>query len=305
MRVPQPVRDRVRLRLPHALSLYQRARLALRGDQRAAELARWARKGAHLVAKTGMHGIRFDRDGIWIDDGTGCLWAYRPGPHSTTVWAEMHYEQAEIDELARRLPTSSLLVDVGAHVGLHSIKLCRSLPNLEVLAFEPVAETFDLLCRNAAKNGVADRIHPQRLVISDHAGVVPITSRNSGLNFVVPAGAKASHGAVEHVQSTPLDHILADDPRRVGAIKCDVEGAELMVLRGAKRTLARWRPTVLLEVDYRWVRRYGYRGEDVIDYLSAEGFRYERFVESELRPPSGSVSADLSEGCNFLFTPEH
>jgi hypothetical protein len=109
---------------------------------------------------------------------------------------------------------------------------------------------------------------------------------------------------VEHVPSAPLDDLLADDRRPVGAIKCDVEGAELMVVRGAKRTLDRWRPTILLEIDYRWVRRYGHDGEDVVDYLSAAGFRYERFVHGELRPPSGSVSADLREGCNFLFIPQ-
>jgi hypothetical protein len=77
-----------------------------------------------------------------------------------------------------------------------------------------------------------------------------------------------------------------------------------MVLRGAKQTLERWRPAILIEIDHRWVRRYGYRGEDVVNYLSAAGFRYERFVQGQLRPPSGSVTADLKEGCNFLFTPQ-
>jgi FkbM family methyltransferase len=305
--VSQSIRDHVRLRFPRALSLYQRhVAPRLGADARPLELAEWADRGPYVVQRTGMHGIRFERDGIWIDDGVGHLWAYEPGPLTTTMWSELgeRYEQAEIETLALRLPPGGTVLDVGANVGLHSIQLARLVPGLQVHACEPAGHTFELLRRNIAKNGVAEQVRAQRVALADHPGTVRVTSHLQFCNFIVPDGATVAAGASEEVRAQTLDDLAGGLDARIDAIKCDVEGAELSVLRGAERTLARDRPTILIEVDERWAARYGNAGREVFAFLAERGYSYERFVGAELVPASGSVERDILEGSNFLFTSE-
>ncbi len=61
---------------------------------------------------------------------------------------------------------------------------------------------------------------------------------------------------------------------RVGFTKCDVEGAESAVLRGASTTLDEDRPLVLCEIEDRHARRYGHTPDDVAEHLRS--FRYEQ-----------------------------
>src|SRR5437588_10651930 len=72
-------RDKVRLRYPRLLAFYQRQVVPrITRERRHIELSDWAREGLQIVSRAGMHGIRFEHDGIWIDDGNGFLWAYAP-----------------------------------------------------------------------------------------------------------------------------------------------------------------------------------------------------------------------------------
>ena len=299
-------RDRVRLRFPRALAFYQRRIVpVLIRDRRHFELSDWARQGQDVVARAGMHGIRFERDGIWIDDGHGFLWAYSPGVFMSALGTEfgMRYEQFEIELLSERIKPGSVLIDIGANAGLHSIQLARALDELKVLACEPVGSTFDVLERNIAKNDVSGRVDAIRLALSDAPGTLRLTNRLHVGNFVVPDGVAAANEVTEEVQSRPLDDVLAErGVQRVDAIKCDVEGAELSVLRGARVTLERDHPLLLLEIDQRWAARYGNTGADVVGFLSGLGYRYERLVDDRLLPSSGDIEKDLKDGRNFLFT---
>jgi FkbM family methyltransferase len=267
-------------------------------------LSAWAAQGAEVVERTGMHGIRFERDGIWIDSGDGYLWTYTPGLFGSALGAEfgLHYERFEVELLAERLRPGGVLVDVGANVGLYSIQLARRVERLKVLAFEPVAATYETLRRNLVKNGADARVDARRLALGERRGAVRMTTRLQAGNFMVEEGASAASEAVEGVEVRRLDDVLAEVGSPVDAIKCDVEGAELGVLRGGEETLERDRPTLLLEIDERWVARYGHTGADVLNFLIDRGYRYERIVGEELLPPSASLAEDLASSRNFLFT---
>ncbi len=56
------------------------------------------------------------------------------------------------------------------------------------------------------------------------------------------------------------------------AIKIDVEGAEFLVLRGAKDTLTRFHPAILIELLDRQLREMGTSTAEVIAFLQAQGY---------------------------------
>jgi len=75
-----------------------------------------------------------------------------------------------------------------------------------------------------------------------------------------------------------LDHALLksryfwDIPARPILIKCDVEGAELMVLDGARHLLTSHHPALLLSVHHSMLPDYESIKEDVAKFLEALGY---------------------------------
>jgi hypothetical protein len=111
------------------------------------------------------------------------------------------------------------------------------------------------------------------------------------------------------VRIESLDDFLAEYRlnRRVALIKCDVEGHELDVFRGAERTLANDRPHLLFECEAR--HRPNRLVDDVFAHLERLGYRGSFFWASGRRDISDfDVAEHQVEGCrpyanNFLFEP--
>jgi hypothetical protein len=59
---------------------------------------------------------------------------------------------------------------------------------------------------------------------------------------------------------------------QVDALKIDVEGAELNVLRGAEKTINRDHPGILIEFSEDNTRQFGYEPGAIKDWLEARGY---------------------------------
>jgi FkbM family methyltransferase len=131
-------------------------------------------------------------------------------------------------------------VDLGAHVGIFSRHFAGHFD--QVVAFEPTSETRLCLEKNVPSNVI---IIP--CAAGDREG--PVTFRrhikNSGASEIALKGRPDSGGFEQFVaRMVTLDSL---DLQRVGLVKIDVQGAELIALRGAAGTLGRWKPVVLIE----------------------------------------------------------
>jgi hypothetical protein len=85
----------------------------------------------------------------------------------------------------------------------------------------------------------------------------------------------------------------------VDLVKCDVEGAELLVLAGARRVLREHRPVVLLEADDLHQAREDARADDVVAEVVGHGYDAYRFRRGALEPVS-SASPDEDD---YVFVP--
>ena len=63
------------------------------------------------------------------------------------------YELGMLEDMRSRLAPGDLVVDVGAHIGTHSVYLA-ALCACPVIAFEPHPNAFAALCENLHRNGV-------------------------------------------------------------------------------------------------------------------------------------------------------
>lgn len=135
-------------------------------------------------------------------------------------------------------------VDVGAYAGVYTMRLAKLART--VYAFEPDAEMAGMLRRAAPPN-----VRVSTSAVSSREGTsafhVPLSNGRRAVvcgSLVAPQGR---HCEVRTAKTVTLDAVLADSD--VGFIKIDVEGAEQLVLLGARRLLARCRPVILAEAN--------------------------------------------------------
>ncbi len=184
-------------------------------------------------------------------------------------------QKAEIAALVGALREGDAAADVGANKGSYLPWLSRAVgPSGRVVAFEPQPALADYLSRACRAAGLANVV-VEAVGASDASGTrtlrVPGTGGSSpGASFERDAAdpRPASEIAVPVVS---LDEYFRAEPRRVGAIKVDVEGHELAVLRGAEKTLSRHGPLVVFECEIRHVGHDGLRA--ALDFFAARGYR--------------------------------
>jgi FkbM family methyltransferase len=182
----------------------------------------------------------------------------------TGAWADMlagRFDAEIYDAIARALPASNGIVwDVGAHIGFHTLGFSALVGTSgRVLAFEPNPSNRERLRQNLERNpDLAARIEVFPCGLSDCDGESLFTlthdvdSGSSSMSFLdgttaaVDPGTSASWEKII-VPVRTADSLVRDGTSRPDVVKIDVEGAELLVLRGAAETLTMTRPITIVE----------------------------------------------------------
>jgi len=178
------------------------------------------------------------------------------------------FERDTVRLIAAVARGSGTALDVGANIGLTTL-LLSSLAK-QVHAFEPSPTTFAFLESNLERAGVLNVcLHNLGLGATARATTLTYAPSNRAGAFMSEA-LKASAGhATESVRVRTCDEIVESvQMTHVDFIKIDVEGFEAEVLRGAVRTLAKFRPTCVLELNH-WCLNAFQRTSvpDFVDYL--------------------------------------
>jgi FkbM family methyltransferase len=152
--------------------------------------------------------------------------------------------EKELLFLESLVPGGGLAIDVGANLGLWTFALSRYFDRVE--AFEPQPRCCAYLKR-ANLRGV--NVHPLALSSSRGEKELNIPS-HMGVRMQGMATFCHLANVCEKikVQIAPMDDF---DYRGVSFIKIDVEGHELDVLAGARRTIAREKPVMVIEIEQR------------------------------------------------------
>jgi FkbM family methyltransferase len=209
------------------------------------------------------------------------------------------YEPLERAWLHRLMKPGHCLFDIGANIGWYTLLLARQFPDSQVLAFEPLPTTFQKLQRNLALNdlpnvtlynfGFSDQDREETFYFSPE-----ISGAASGADIL---GRDTVQKITCRVRR--LDQVRRELGRRVDFIKCDVEGAELLVLQGAPECLAQDRPLILCEMLRKWSAKFHYHPNDIIALLATAG--YQCFAIAGTRLERLLRMEETTEATNFLF----
>lgn len=204
---------------------------------------------------------------------------------SGNIYCGLH-EFADMGFLLHFLRPDDLFLDIGANVGSYTV-LASKVCGARTIAFEPDPIACARLLRNVAENGIENRVELVSAALSDREGEVGFSLGDDTTNRVVDEAE-----APRRVAATRLDKVLGG--RRPIAIKMDVEGVELSVLRGAAETLAAHELQV--------IETEGVDPE-IIALLEAQGFtrvHYDPFA----RDFTAAASAVPASNALFVRDPE-
>lgn len=194
-----------------------------------------------------------------------------------------------------------IMLDIGANVGTHSLRVAYARQSARIYAFEPVTKNYRVLCKNIARNHLEAIIEPIRAAVGREDGAVAISAGYGTDNWV---GAKNTSD-LETVPAISIDSFVSKRAiEYIDLIKCDAEGYELRILQGARQSLEQLRPKLLLEVTEKWCARFDYHPSELFAFLRQFDYDYLRITEEgQVLPQSGHLTRDLDEGNNFCFFP--
>jgi FkbM family methyltransferase len=226
------------------------------------------------------------------------------GPY--VILSTGQYEDPSFSMVREHLSAGATFVDVGANYGIYSLRAAPIVgPAGRVIAVEPNPESVRRLEVNIRASD-ARMVTVAPVACSDAEGMLELyvaPRRNTGGTSLSRTNA-SQDGAVSrtyHVRARPLDDIIRESGvTRVDAIKIDVEGAEYLVLQGARQTLNRFHPMLLLEVVDRQLRAMGTSAAELREFLRANGYREGRHTELnvEFLATGSGISAPRSDRRN-------
>ena len=184
-----------------------------------------------------------------------------------------------MDLLVGTLATGDVFLDVGANTGFFVLPIAELVgSDGHVLAFEPAPDAAHLLRSAARARGVLSWISLYEMALGDEVGSLPLRADPAHPDDTTKRSLFMADGpVVAEVPIRALDGLVGsgdvDLPHGIDAVKIDVEGAEVRVLRGMRRTLERHRPRiVVIETIESHLHRAGSSVADVDTFMRGLGY---------------------------------
>lgn len=185
------------------------------------------------------------------------------------------------------LSEGSVMFDVGAHVGYDTLKASVRVGDKgRVVAFEPNPNTVTMLRSNIAASG-AHNVIVEPIACTDAEQMLTLFDATPGGNSGSSSLSQRNAGTISRpyvVRGRRIDDVVAElGLTRVDVFKADVEGAELLVLRGAAQTLNRFHPKLILEVVPRQLANMNTSVAELESFIKALGYSSARAVDYKNR----------------------
>lgn len=204
-------------------------------------------------------------NGIAVIEGDGNIsrWCEESGRIDHDLTVERH--------ILPMIKPDSVVVDGGANIGTHCVRYAQAAYKGTVWAFEPNPIALECLIHNTRHLPVVICCN---VGLSSDYEVTNLRhdATNAGGSYLskTEAGPQAICVPIDGFQWGRLDFF-----------KLDVEGFELLALKGAEKTIRRCRPTILMEMNAGTFARNGITHSDIFQFLNNVGYQY-RCLNQEL-----------------------
>jgi FkbM family methyltransferase len=230
-----------------------------------------------ITQGTDVHEISITPMGVSFVMGEERIRMFAPEEEARVAPIEVmnfgRYEPEETHVMDLLASGARQILDVGANIGWYAVRFAKRNPEVRIHAFEPMPVSYSYLQRNVAANGLGAQVATYNYGLSETGGsfeffIAPTGGTNASLLNV--AGAADARRVVG--LTLTLDQWCENQQIKPDFIKCDVEGAELLVFRGGKEVLAREKPIVFAELLRKWAKPFGYHPNDMLKFFHELGY---------------------------------
>lgn len=212
----------------------------------------------------------------------------------------LSYEEEELSMQYKIIEKNDVVFDIGGNYGWYSIHIAKKFPLAEIYSFEPVPNTFAILKENISINNIKN-IKVVNMGLSNEVGEFtfycdPNLTVNASLNNV-----SDNSNAIEVICKVDIfdNFVKKNNITKIDFIKCDIEGAELFALIGAKKSINNYKPKIFVEMLRKWALKFGYHPNDIISFLKELG--YKCFIINKGFLEEIIEVTDLTVETNFVF----
>jgi FkbM family methyltransferase len=215
-------------------------------------------------------------------------------------WTGFH-ELREFIFLHRFLKKEMIVIDIGANLGEYTLFIAKRLTAGKVISFEPMQSIREQLIENISLNCFMNvnvipfGLSAREQVLQFHE----VDDVHEGLNTFYLGERKSKN--VSEIQLKTLDsQIEILKIAKIDFIKIDVEGSELPALIGARKSIARWRPYIMVEVNDLTYKAAGYSIRNVETF-----FRELNYKPNEINKKGKlQETVSLPSFGNIVFVPD-
>ena len=187
-----------------------------------------------------------------------CAGAWLPDDEADQVMlgSGKRYQAQKLEAALPLIKQARTAIDIGAHCGLWTQQLAQYFERVE--AFEPLPRHIECWKKNAGWK-LTNRLH--EVALGEKEGTC-------GMHVVEGLSGRSHVNGVGEFKMSRLDDYAFEN---VDFIKVDTEGYELFVLKGAEKTLLKWKPVMVVEQKPHHGGKYGLSDTAAIDYLKSLG----------------------------------
>jgi FkbM family methyltransferase len=185
----------------------------------------------------------------------------------------LSYEEDELLMQYSLIEENDVVFDIGGNYGWYSIHIAKKFPNNKIYTFEPLPNTFSTLINNINLNDTQN-INPINIGLSKEKGEFTFyCDPNLTVNASLTNVGENSNAIEVKCKVDVLDSFVMENSiKKLDFIKCDIEGAELFALLGAKKSILEFKPKIFIEMLRKWSAKFGYHPNDIISYLKDLGY---------------------------------
>ena len=216
-------------------------------------------------------------------------------------------DEQEINLVKKFIKSGTDSIDVGVYRGVYSYEMSKY--SEKVHSFEPNPIIFKYINKNLKK--FIKNIHLYNFALSNQNKTmnlkIPIRNSNSDKEIFeeyYEMGKATIHNENNfenyenfEIQTKTIDELSFDN--KISFIKIDVEGHELEVIEGAKNTIKRDKPVLLVEIEKQYTKK---EVAESINFINSLGYKSYFFNKKDLKSTTELNNLDLFN--NFIFFPK-
>lgn len=211
---------------------------------------------------------------------------------SNVVDHEIYFNlyDSSFENFIKTLNRIEIFWDVGANIGWTSLQVKHLFPHAEVYAFEPSSKNRIRLMENMLLNETEVKLIPYGLGdVENSFKLYSVLDNNPGMNRIIKDDLYFPYETIKVLVGTSFWKEKGN--MKIDALKIDVEGFELHVLKGIEEIIDEYKPSMFIEVDDKNLKVNGSSAIELLDWLFQKGYKlYDAEADKEITYPFQTVT---------------